>query len=85
MTLLGWREWHDTSPDLCLVLAILLIGGCAACHTMSVPETIPPCPAPTMEMIEEASSGALWDAPAVVDYLGRIENYCDGIAALDGD
>ena len=83
MTLLGWREWHDTSPDLCLVLAILLIAGCAACHTLSVPEAIPPCPPPSHAMVVEARAGALDDAPAVVDYLGRIENFCDGLGAMN--
>jgi hypothetical protein len=33
-------------------------------------------------MAIEAMSGSLEDSPAIEDYLGRIENYCDAIAEL---
>lgn len=83
MISLGWRAWQDISPDLCLLWALLLIGGCAACHTLSVPGAIPPCPPPSHAMVVEARAGALDDAPGTVDYLGRLENFCDGLEDMD--
>lgn len=84
MICLGWLKWGDVSPDLCLVVALFVIGGCAACETlMTVPAVVPPCPTPTLAMIEEAASGAIDDAPAISEFLGKIENYCFGIEALN--
>ena len=44
--------------------------------------TLPPCPTPTMAMVDEATQGALDNAPATLFYLAQLENYCDGIQAI---
>jgi hypothetical protein len=79
MTLNGWLAWPRLSDDLlCLILALSLVAGCAACQTLRAP-TFPTCPTPTMEMVNEATVGALDDAPATLYYLGQIENWCDAV------
>jgi len=79
----GWASWLNTSGDLwCLILMLSLLAGCAACETMRGMPILPPCPTPTMAMVEEATQGALDDAPATLFYLAQLENYCDGIQAI---
>ena len=65
----------------CLAVGISVLLGCAACETMTGPGTIPECPAPTLSMLEEAH--ILDRAPAIADYLGRIELYCQGVEAMN--
>jgi hypothetical protein len=66
-----------------LVAVLFVIAGCAACQNMkSIPSVIPPCPTPTHAMVNEAASGSLDDSPAIEEYLGRIELYCDAISEL---
>lgn len=48
---------------------------------MKSPGAIPECPSPTLSMLEEAH--VLDRAPAIADYLGRIELFCQGVEAMN--
>ena len=83
MTLKDWIEPTYDCSVILLVELLSIVAGCAACQSMrTVPSVIPPCPTPTRTMAIEAMSGSLEDSPAIEDYLGRIENYCDAIEEL---
>jgi len=76
--------WLDSLPPLGVGFpwaALWLIGGCAACQTMSSSPVIPSCPPPTAAMIFEAQE--LYRLPAIARYLGEIELYCEGIEAMN--
>lgn len=60
------------------VLSLFLVGG-LGCATSEGMVTIPECPSVTMEMIEELWRGGLNDSPAIEDYLGRVERYCEAV------
>ena len=81
-----WKDLIEPTYDCSVILLAALlsiVAGGAACQSMrTVPSVIPPCPTTTWEMAIEAMSGSLEDSPAIEDYLGRIENYCDAIAEL---
>ena len=80
-TLDALRDLSRQPDALCLGVLIFVLLGCAACETIQGPGRIPECPAPTLSMIDEAHH--LERAPAIADYLGRIELYCAGIEAMN--
>lgn len=45
---------------------------------------IPDCPGVTMEMVDELWLGGLDDSPAIEQYLGRVEGYCDAVSEVNG-
>jgi len=42
----------------------------------------PECPEVTLEMVDELWLGRLDDAPAIEDYLGRVEGYCEAVRGI---
>lgn len=77
----GWRSmpWQDRL----LVAVVLLIVGSSGCCTTPPEPMFPTCPIPSVPMIVEIGDGALNDAPATEEYLGRIENLCDALKEYD--
>ena len=77
----GWRlmPWQDRL----LAGMLLLVAGSHVCCASPPTPMFPTCPTPTTEMVVELNSGALDDAPAVEEFLGRVENLCDALEAYD--
>lgn len=60
------------------VLSLFLAGG-LGCATSEGVMMAPECPQINMEMIEEMWRGGLDQSPAIEDYLGRVEAYCEAV------
>lgn len=69
-----------------LVLLSCLVGGVGCPHRpIGLPTgMIPDCPGVTMEMVDELWLGGLDDSPAIEQYLGRVEGYCDAVSEVNG-
>jgi len=78
---LGWHSTHY--QDRLLVALLLLVAGFLGCCTTPPKPMFPTCPTPTTEMVVELNDGSLDDAPAIEEFLGRVENLCAALEAYD--
>jgi hypothetical protein len=82
------RRLSSTSPALSVnrlpLGLLLLLVGALGCPTVEGPGLMgaPECPEVTLEMVDELWLGRLDDAPAIEDYLGRIEGYCEAVRGI---
>ena len=86
-----WKHWADLCRSLRRHWVSLLFGvgllplaGGLGCANKVVGSQVPDCPPVTSEMIVELWRGSLDYSPAIEDYLGRMEAYCDAVRASRG-
>ena len=72
-----------TLHDRLLVAVLLFVVGADVCCATKKTPMFPTCPTPTTEMVDELEDGALDDAPAIEEFLGRVENMCDALESYD--